>query len=289
LQLILRQIGDATSHGADVLLGGNRVGTVGAFLEPTILTGISPENPAYRQEFFGPVAPIFPAKDEAEAIAIANDSPFGLRKVGLALRRQPVFSQPQIKQQHCEKTCEVENVLFHRNRPARRGRSYPQRCSRIGIHEEPMREEEVERAPQGVRIPIVLQNARLGTSIPSLGNSQPPVAAIGTTNSSRLQEYPCGVGFAVAIWSVPATRTVCIAIPAGIATIPTMASTIHGLSRGLGLFAGIAFRRSCHEFYSGAPPKAHQLRFPHAFSGNCQAPGLGTKVMKLDSTPLTSR
>ena len=78
LQLILRQIGDATSHGAKVLLGGNRAGAVGAFLEPTILTGISPENPAYKQEFFGPVALVFAAKDEAEAIAIANDSPFGL-------------------------------------------------------------------------------------------------------------------------------------------------------------------------------------------------------------------
>jgi succinate-semialdehyde dehydrogenase/glutarate-semialdehyde dehydrogenase len=78
LQLILRQIGDATSHGAKVLLGGNRAGAVGAFLEPTILTGISPENPAFKQEFFGPVALVFSAKDEAEAIAIANDSPFGL-------------------------------------------------------------------------------------------------------------------------------------------------------------------------------------------------------------------
>jgi succinate-semialdehyde dehydrogenase/glutarate-semialdehyde dehydrogenase len=78
MQLILRQINDAISHGAKVLLGGNRAGTVGAFLEPTILTGISPNNPAYKQEFFGPVALVFSAKDEAEAIAIANDSPFGL-------------------------------------------------------------------------------------------------------------------------------------------------------------------------------------------------------------------
>jgi succinate-semialdehyde dehydrogenase/glutarate-semialdehyde dehydrogenase len=78
LQLILRQIDDATSHGAKVLLGGNRAGAVGAFLEPTILTGVSSDNPAYKQEFFGPVALIFPAKDEAEAITIANDSPFGL-------------------------------------------------------------------------------------------------------------------------------------------------------------------------------------------------------------------
>ena len=78
LQRILEQIEDATTHGAKVLLGGKRSGTVGAFLEPTFLTEVTPDNPAYRQEFFGPVALIFSAKDEAEAIAIANDSPFGL-------------------------------------------------------------------------------------------------------------------------------------------------------------------------------------------------------------------
>jgi succinate-semialdehyde dehydrogenase/glutarate-semialdehyde dehydrogenase len=78
LQLILRQIKEATDYGAQILLGGRRVGEVGAFLEPTILTNVRPDNPAYKQEFFGPVAMVFPAKDEDEAIAIANDSAFGL-------------------------------------------------------------------------------------------------------------------------------------------------------------------------------------------------------------------
>jgi succinate-semialdehyde dehydrogenase/glutarate-semialdehyde dehydrogenase len=78
LQLILRQIEEATDYGAQILLGGRRVGEVGAFLEPTILTNVRPDNPAYKQEFFGPVAMVFPAKDEDEAIAIANDSAFGL-------------------------------------------------------------------------------------------------------------------------------------------------------------------------------------------------------------------
>ena len=78
LRLILRQINEATNHGATILLGGRRSGAVGAFLEPTVLTNIKPDNPAYRQEFFGPVALIFPAKNEDQAIAIANDSPFGL-------------------------------------------------------------------------------------------------------------------------------------------------------------------------------------------------------------------
>ena len=78
LQLILRQIKEATDHGAEIVLGGRRFGEVGFFLEPTILTNVSPDNPTYKQEFFGPVALILPAKDEEEAIAIANDSPFGL-------------------------------------------------------------------------------------------------------------------------------------------------------------------------------------------------------------------
>lgn len=78
LQLILQQIKEATEHGAEILLGGRRFGEVGAFLEPTILGNVSPNNPAYKQEFFGPVALIFSARNEEEAIAIANDSPFGL-------------------------------------------------------------------------------------------------------------------------------------------------------------------------------------------------------------------
>src|ERR1700677_2669938 len=78
LQLILRQIQEATSHGAQIALGGHRSGNVGAFLEPTILTNITSDNPAYKQEFFGPAPLVFPAKDENEAIAIANDSPFAL-------------------------------------------------------------------------------------------------------------------------------------------------------------------------------------------------------------------
>jgi succinate-semialdehyde dehydrogenase/glutarate-semialdehyde dehydrogenase len=47
-------------------------------MQPTILTNVTPDNPAYRKEFFGPVALFFTAKDDDEAIAIANDSPFGL-------------------------------------------------------------------------------------------------------------------------------------------------------------------------------------------------------------------
>ncbi|MGA7159136.1 MAG: NAD-dependent succinate-semialdehyde dehydrogenase [Acidobacteriaceae bacterium] len=78
LEGLLEQIESAVSHGAKLLMGGKRPTGTGAFLMPTVLTDISPTNPAFRQEFFGPVALFFRAKDEVEALAIANDSPFGL-------------------------------------------------------------------------------------------------------------------------------------------------------------------------------------------------------------------
>ncbi|WP_046269362.1 NAD-dependent succinate-semialdehyde dehydrogenase [Pseudomonas syringae] len=77
LQLI-EQVQTAIAHGAKVLLGGARINRPGAFMAPTILTEISPDNPAYRDEFFGPVAMFFRVPNEEAAIALANDSDFGL-------------------------------------------------------------------------------------------------------------------------------------------------------------------------------------------------------------------
>jgi succinate-semialdehyde dehydrogenase/glutarate-semialdehyde dehydrogenase len=75
---LLKQVNGAVSHGAKLLLGGKRIDRPGSYMEPTILTDIRPENPAFREEFFGPVALFFRVKDEDEAIALANDSDFGL-------------------------------------------------------------------------------------------------------------------------------------------------------------------------------------------------------------------
>ncbi|ELA8350244.1 NAD-dependent succinate-semialdehyde dehydrogenase [Vibrio alginolyticus] len=69
------QIKRSVEGGATLLLGGKRDG---AFVEPTILTDIPRGTAAYDEEIFGPVACVFTAKDEAEAIEIANDSQFGL-------------------------------------------------------------------------------------------------------------------------------------------------------------------------------------------------------------------
>jgi len=78
LDLVLKQIRTAVDGGAKVLLGGKRLDRPGYFLEPTILTNITPKNPAFHQEFFAPVALIFRVKSEKEAIDLANDSPYGL-------------------------------------------------------------------------------------------------------------------------------------------------------------------------------------------------------------------
>ena len=78
LALLLKQVDGATAAGATVLMGGKRMPRPGAFMQPTILCDISPTNPAYRDEFFGPVVSFFRVADEEAAIALANDSDFGL-------------------------------------------------------------------------------------------------------------------------------------------------------------------------------------------------------------------
>jgi len=78
LELVQKQIKTAVDGGAKVLLGGKRLDRPGYFLEPTILTHVTPENPAFHQEFFAPVALIFRVQNEREAIDLANDSPYGL-------------------------------------------------------------------------------------------------------------------------------------------------------------------------------------------------------------------
>jgi succinate-semialdehyde dehydrogenase/glutarate-semialdehyde dehydrogenase len=71
-------IADALAKGAKVALGGKRHALGGFFFEPTILTDVTPKMLVAREETFGPVAPLFKFESEAEAIAMANDTEFGL-------------------------------------------------------------------------------------------------------------------------------------------------------------------------------------------------------------------
>jgi len=75
---LLAQVDAAVQGGAKLLLGGQRINRPGWFMQTTILTDIAPDNPAFRDEFFGPVVCFYRVKTEDEAVALANDSDFGL-------------------------------------------------------------------------------------------------------------------------------------------------------------------------------------------------------------------
>ena len=71
-------IADALKRGANVVTGGHRHKLGGTFFEPTILANVPNDAMIFREETFGPVAPLFRFKTEAEAIKLANDTEFGL-------------------------------------------------------------------------------------------------------------------------------------------------------------------------------------------------------------------
>lgn len=78
LDKLEEQVQTAVKHGATLLLGGKRADMQGNFMQPTILCDVAEDNPMFNEEFFGPVAMFFRVKDEDEAVALANNSPFGL-------------------------------------------------------------------------------------------------------------------------------------------------------------------------------------------------------------------
>ena len=75
---VLEFVEDAVAKGANVVAGGHRSDLGSCFIEPTILTGVSDNMRVFREEIFGPVAPLFKFKTEEEAIQMANDTEFGL-------------------------------------------------------------------------------------------------------------------------------------------------------------------------------------------------------------------
>ena len=114
LNLLLDQINLARSAGGKVVLGGAKIDRAGFYLEPTVLTGISEDNPIHIQELFGPVASFYVVENENEAVSLANATPFGLgasvftadvdrgRKIaakiesGMVFINQPVWTATQL-------------------------------------------------------------------------------------------------------------------------------------------------------------------------------------------------
>ncbi len=79
VQFVEEVVADAVEKGATILTGGKRLGNKSSlFYEPTVLTEVVPKMKVFKEEIFGPVAPVFKFQSEQEVIALANDTPYGL-------------------------------------------------------------------------------------------------------------------------------------------------------------------------------------------------------------------
>jgi len=105
-----QQVLASQKAGAKLLLGGEVPQGKGAYYPPTVLGGVMPGMPAYKDELFGPVASIIKAKDEADAIAIANSTVFGL---GAAVFTKDVSRGLRIAEFELEAGCCFVNQAVH--------------------------------------------------------------------------------------------------------------------------------------------------------------------------------
>lgn len=114
LKLLLDQIHQAQTGGGRIVLGGQRIDRPGYFLQPTVITEIDANNPIHKQELFGPVAAVYVVDNEAQAIALANATAYGLGasiftadvergralaaeiESGMVFINQPVWTAPEL-------------------------------------------------------------------------------------------------------------------------------------------------------------------------------------------------
>jgi len=102
------QVRRSVEDGARCLMGGEVPGGPGAYYPPTVLTDVQPGNPAYVEELFGPVAAILPVADDESAIAVANDTSFGL---GAAVFTSDVARGIKIATEQLEAGCCFVNAF----------------------------------------------------------------------------------------------------------------------------------------------------------------------------------
>ena len=132
---LVDQVDRSVKAGATLVTGGKAVDGPGFFFEPAILTDIKKGNPAYSEEFFGPVFLMSKVKDEAEAIALANDTLFGLAST--------VFSED--KERAARVAAQIDAGMVFINHPAWTAPDLPfggvkhsghgRELSRLGIQE----------------------------------------------------------------------------------------------------------------------------------------------------------
>ena len=132
---LVDQVDRSVKAGATLVTGGKAVNGPGFFFEPGILTDIKKGNPAFSEEFFGPVFLMFKVKDEAEAIALANDTLFGVAST--------VFSED--KERAARVAAQIDAGMVFINHPAWtapdlpfggvKHSGYGRELSRLGIQE----------------------------------------------------------------------------------------------------------------------------------------------------------
>lgn len=133
---IHRQVQESIEMGAECVLGGEIPDRGGWFYPPTVLTSLSKEMPAYKEELFGPVASVIKVKDEDEAVKVANDTNFGL---GAAVFSGDVDRAEKIAAEKLEAGCCFVND-FVKSDPRLpfggvKGSGYGRELSHFGIKE----------------------------------------------------------------------------------------------------------------------------------------------------------
>ena len=103
------QINRSVKSGATLVHGGKKLNRAGFYREPAILADIDADNPAYKEEFFGPVFLMFRVRNEAQAIRITNDTSFGLAAV--------IFSDNEARAEAA--AAQIEAGMVFINCPAR--------------------------------------------------------------------------------------------------------------------------------------------------------------------------
>ncbi len=127
LDLVLRYIDRAHTDGR-IILGGNRIGDTGFFLEPTVVTDLPVDSPVVTDEIFGPLLAMIPFDTEEEAVALANDTPYGWpRRCGRRASTEPCVCPRRCMPAPCRSTPSTRCRRAHRS-AASRGQASARTC-----------------------------------------------------------------------------------------------------------------------------------------------------------------